>query len=279
MQKTISKEINISGVGVHSGKSVFARIFPANVNSGIKFITPFGKIDVCIENIQKSPMCTTLRNSEGSQIRTIEHFLAATKSLGIDNLIVELDSDEMPILDGSAIKFVEILKDSTDRQEQKRLTFKILKNVVIEDGSKSVMFQPIEQGFEIDITCDFSKKNLGIENYKYVESEENFINEIAFCRTFGFEDEAKKILELGLAKGSSLENTVIFDNSGSPINESGLRIEREFIRHKILDVIGDTSICGGRIIGKFVGYCPGHAITAALMQKTFGNPDNYEILE
>ncbi len=275
MQKTISQEIKIKGIGVHSGKEVLAIIKPAKVNSGLQFITPLGAIDVCVCNLDKSPMCTTLKNSSGAQVRTVEHFLAAVKSLRIDNLQVELTEDEMPILDGSAIEFVEALKNNRIEQAKGIRTFKILKEIVVEENGKNVRFQPLEQGFEIDVTCDFSNKNLGITNYKYIESEENFINEIAFCRTFGFEDEAKKILELGLAKGASLDNTVIFDNSGNPINDGGLRIEREFIRHKVLDVIGDTSVCGGNIIGKFIGYCPGHSITAELMRKTFENTDNY----
>lgn len=270
MQKTIKQDIKAHGIGVHSGRNINIKICPAEINNGIYFFVNGQTIKADFINNKPTPLCTTLINDRGIQIHTVEHFLATTKSLGIDNLNVYVDADEFPIFDGSALPIVQLFqKCEIIEQKAVRKIFKINKEIIIEKDGKMVAFVPSnENKFLIDITCNFSQYGLGITRYIYEASKENFINDIAMCRTFGFWEEAQQIKAAGLAKGSSLDNTVIFKN-GKPINENGMRTANEFLKHKILDAIGDTSLCNGIIIGKFIGICPGHALTSELMKLTF----------
>lgn len=270
MQKTIKESIRMHGIGVHSGNEINVSINPATENNGIVFYVGNESIKACCENVVSSPLCTTLKNSNGAEIHTMEHFLATVKSLGISNLNVVVDANEFPIFDGSALEIVKAFNQTSlvEQSETEKL-FIIKEPVYVEHDGKKAGFEPVDSDeFIIDLTCDFSKHGLGISRFVYTESAGNFIEQIAMCRTFGFWEEAEMIKKSGLAKGASLENTVVFKD-GKPVNKDGLRTENEFIKHKVLDAIGDTSLCVGRIIGKFISYCPGHALTAELMKKTF----------
>lgn len=270
MQKTIAKSIHMNGIGVHSGEEINVTINPADENNGIVFYVEGESIKACCENLVNSPLCTTLKNSNGAKVHTVEHFLATVKSLKITNLNVYIDANEFPIFDGSALEIVKAFSQvSIVDQSEIEKVFIIEEPVYIEHNGKKAGFEPVDSDeFIIDLTCDFSNQGLGVSRFVYTESTENFIEQIAMCRTFGFWEEAEAIKKNGLAKGASLDNTVVF-KAGNPVNEGGLRVEKEFIKHKVLDAIGDTSLCSGRIIGKFISYCPGHSLTAELMKKTF----------
>lgn len=266
-QRTVADRYASEGIGVHSGNVIHIAVEPAPVNTGIIFIRDDinEQIPVSAKYTVGSPMCTMLRNENGAQIKTVEHLLATLSSLGITNAFVHVDNDEVPIFDGSALDILHFIRNTVEQaEERKRLI--ITDEINVSDGDKQEKIVPSSEGLIIDVECDFSKKGLGVTHYCYKHSLEAFKNEVAFSRTFGFYEDAAMMKKLGLAKGASLDNTVIFKD-GLCINEGGLRTPKEYVTHKILDIIGDLSISGCEIYGKFYGKCPGHTINGMLVKK------------
>ena len=282
MQRTIKTSISCSGVALHSGSKVTLTLLPAESDTGIIFkrtdIAGQGaEIPALWNHVVDTHMCTALGNEDGVTIRTVEHLMAALSGCGIDNVRVELNGPEVPIMDGSSQPFV-FLVDCVGVVEQKipRRVIRVLKTVSVNDGA--AMISPgshLSLDFEIDFDNDMVSKqslSIGIVNG-------SFAKDLARARTFGFLHEVEALRAAGLVKGGSLDNAVVVSGD-RVINEEGLRYEDEFVRHKILDAIGDLYLSGAQIVGNFKGICSGHATNNALLHALFDDPDawKYDVL-
>lgn len=278
-QNTIEEGVHFEGVCAHSGDFVKVTLEPAPDNTGVVFIRDDvqgnNTILASYKNTIASPLCTQIRNDSGVEVRTIEHLLSALYAKNIDNVFVHITGNEVPILDGSALPMLELL-DNAEEQNTKKLCLRIKKEIECRDTDKYVRISPYD-GFIVEVECDFTKKGLGKETYTYNHSFESYASDIAPSRTFGFYEDAEMLKAAGLAKGSSLDNTVVFKD-GACINDGGLRSPNEHIKHKVLDAIGDLSVCGYDIIGRFYGFCPGHKINGELVKKIFSDTANFEIV-
>lgn len=276
-QATVKSSFYIEGVGVHSGKTCRISVNPADENTGIVYIIDGSKILARYDNVSDTTLSTKI--SDGNTvIMTIEHLSAALYALGITNARIELSSNEIPILDGSAKIFVEHIQQAgVEKQPAKYSTIKILKEISVADDKKYVMLSP-DENFIISVSCDFSFKGLNTQPEIFNFQDNDFVENIALARTFGFMKEVEHIRACGLAKGASLENTVVFDEHGVPINVEGLRLPNEPVKHKLLDVIGDLSLAGGVLQGKYEAFCPGHHLNNKLLRKLFSDSANYEII-
>tara|TARA_B100000315_G_C14487021_1_gene545665 strand:+ start:21 stop:953 length:933 start_codon:yes stop_codon:yes gene_type:complete len=278
-QKTIKKEILIEGISLHKGNYTKIRILPAESNTGIKFIrTDIKKNNTILaswKNVTDTKMCTMLSNKNGISISTIEHLMAAISSFQIDNLLIEVNGPELPILDGSAIQYVEEFENVgiVDQNENKKF-IKILKPIKYEFNKRFASVYPSKNNFKISYNINFAHPLIENEEYKINLNKNNFKNEIASARTFGFKEEHEKLKKLGLAKGASLDNCIVL-NGKKILNNSGLRYKNEFLRHKILDVCGDLYLAGSSILGHFKGFQSGHYVNNQLLRKLFKNKSAY----
>lgn len=275
-QATVKLEFSVSGVGVHSNAECLVTVRPAEVNTGIVYIVNGVRIAARYDNVTETTMSTKISENGGS-VMTIEHLSAALYALGVTNAAVEVGNNEMPILDGSAKIFAEnIMRAGIIFQDQNVSIIKVLKTVTVTEKNKHVALSPAEN-FSLDVVCDFSEKGLKTDREKFEFGKDDFITKIVPARTFGFMSEVEYVRAHGLAKGASLENTLIFDEHGNPINDGGMRIPNEPARHKLLDAMGDLSLCGGMIMGKYEAYCPGHRLNNLLLRELFSDSSNYEI--
>lgn len=290
-QATVNDEFSVAGIGVHSGKLCCVTIRPALENSGILFVRSGEKFPADYRKVTSAIMSTRLSFEDGSSISTIEHLMAALYGCGISNALIETDDNEIPILDGSAKIFVEKVSEVGIKiQSVPRKILKILKTITVEDGEKKAIFSPAEN-FTIEMECDFTAKGLAMEKGSFsfrlddakilygdiLRSE--FAKKIAPARTFGFMSDVEYLKKNNLALGASLDNSVVFDASGQPINEEGLRFFNEPVSHKILDALGDLSLSGYQIQGKYSAYCSGHKLNNMALHVLFSDPDNYMIFE
>lgn len=231
------------------------------------------------DNVGETMLGTTIINDAGTKVATIEHFMAAFSSLGLDNIEVDIDGPEIPIADGCSEIFMDLLAEAgRTEQDAPRRSLKIIKPVCIEDGLKKAELHPAEKGFSARFDIDFDNPVIGRQSYELEVSAETFKSEIARARTFGFYHELEQLQALGLAKGASLDNTIAIDGE-SIMNEGGLRFDDEFVRHKVLDAIGDLSLAGAPIIGRFVGVRSGHALNNTLLRALFEQPEAFEYIE
>ncbi|MDR3187111.1 MAG: UDP-3-O-acyl-N-acetylglucosamine deacetylase [Holosporaceae bacterium] len=281
-QATLSAPFFLEGCGVHGDSRCSVSVFPAEEDQGLLLVRADVKknnfIKASHENIAETTMCTKLSNSHGVAVGTAEHLLAALSGLGVTNAAIKVSGEEVPILDGSAAPFVrEILAVGIKKQAQKRKALKILRWLRVEDGARWSSLSP-DDNFSIHISCDFRKNGLETEPASFDFSKDDFAKEIAPARTFGFFADAEFLRKNNLARGATLENTVVFDEKGVPMNESGLRFPDEPMRHKILDIIGDLSLSGYRILGKFEGFCPSHKMNHQILAALFESPDNFAIV-
>lgn len=265
-QKTLRKDIDCAGIGLHSGVRVTMRMRPAPPNSGIVFRRmdlDGAEIPARQEHLQRSNLATTLAKGDAT-IGTVEHLLAAAAGLGIDNLIVEVEGVEVPILDGSAAPFIYLMHEAGIRVQQVPREFiKILEPLRVEEEDKFVAVYPSDR-FKISYTIDFEHPLIGEQRQTFVVTPRCFTEQIAPARTFGFLREVEALRRNGLALGGSMENAVVIgDNS---ILNNQLRFEDEFVRHKVLDSIGDLYLAGGPILGHFHGFRSGHALNHALLK-------------
>ena len=281
-QKTIKNKIYLEGVGLHSGKNVNLTLIPAKPNSGITFIrTDLHSNNIVIPQVKSvcsAVLCTTISNEYGVKISTLEHLMGALFGLGIDNLIVEINSEEVPILDGSAKIFVnEILKSGIEVSDMPIKVIKINKKIELNEGVKRISIEPSEINLEIDFELKYENEFIGTQR-NTLRVYEDDLTDTFNSRTFCLFEDIKKLKELGFAKGGSLENAIVVD-SDKVLNSEGLRNNKEFVNHKILDCMGDLYLSGHKIIGKLVCSQGGHKLTNDLMRKVFSENSNYSILE
>jgi len=277
-QKTLRKEIECAGIGLHSGVRVAMRMRPAPPNSGIVFrrVDLGGaEIPALQEHLERSNLATTLAKGEAS-IGTVEHVLAAAAGLGIDNLIVEVEGIEVPILDGSAAPFIYLMHEAGIKvQQAPRQFIKIQEPLRIEEGDKFVAIYPSDR-FKISYSIDFEHPLIGEQRQTFVVTPRCFTEQIAPARTFGFLREVEALRRAGLALGGSMENAVVVgDNS---ILNNQLRFEDEFVRHKILDAIGDLMLAGAPLLGHVVAHRAGHALHAGLVETIQAARDSWRFV-
>ena len=281
-QKTIKKNINIKGVGLHSGLDVNLTIKPAEANTGIVF----KRIDLKdnnivipnIFNVSSAILCTTISNAHGVSISTLEHLMGAFYGMGIDNALVEINNEEVPILDGSAKFFVEAIRNTGIETCDKPIKIiKIEKKIEFKDNEKYISIEPSKMSLDIDFELKYENSLIGTQR-NMIKMYESDLNDIYNSRTFCLYEDVEKLKKMGLAKGGSLDNAIVVDKN-KILNKEGLRNKKEFVNHKILDCMGDLYLAGYKIIGKVVCSQGGHKLTNQLLRKVFKNKENFSILE
>ena len=281
-QKTIKKKVSFSGVGLHSGKIVKISIKPSEPDTGIVFKRIDLKVNNLIYpnfmNVSNTALCTTISNSYGAKVSTIEHLMGALFGLGVDNALVEIDNEEVPILDGSARLFInEILSVGLESSNQPIKIIKINKKVEFKSGDKFISIEPSKLSLEIDFQLKYQNQIIGNQRNKINVYEDN-LQEIFNSRTFCLYEDIEAIKKNGLAKGGSLENAVVVKGQNI-LNPEGLRNSKEFVNHKILDCIGDLFTSGYRMIASINCSQGGHFMTNSLLRKVFENKENFSIIE
>ena len=281
-QKTINKNITFKGFGLHGGLEVTMTLKPAVPNSGIIFKrTDLKKNNIIIPNIfnvSSALFCTTISNEEGVSVSTLEHLMGALFGLGIDNALIEIDNYEVPILDGSAKIFVEeILKVGIKTSSVPIKVIKIEKKIEFIDGNKKISIEPSKVSLDIDFELKYENTLIG-EQRNLIKVYESDLSDIYNSRTFCLYEDVEKLKEMGLAKGGNLENAVVVKDN-KVLNEGGLRNEKEFVNHKILDCMGDLYLAGYKIIGKIVCSQGGHKLTNQLLREVFENDQNFSLIE
>ena len=281
-QKTINKDITFKGVGLHSGLEVTMILKPAVPNSGIIFKrTDLKKNNIIIPNIfnvSSAVFCTTISNEDGVSVSTLEHLMGALFGLGVDNVLIEIDNYEVPILDGSAKIFVEeILKVGIKTSSVPIKVIKIEKKIEFIDGNKKISIEPSKVSLDIDFELKYENALIG-EQRNLIKVYESNLSDIYNSRTFCLYEDIEKLKEMGLAKGGNLENAIVVKDD-KILNEGGLRNEKEFVNHKILDCMGDLYLTGYKIIGKIVCSQGGHKLTNQLLREVFGNDENFSLIE
>ncbi|MBL6958323.1 MAG: UDP-3-O-acyl-N-acetylglucosamine deacetylase [Rhodospirillales bacterium] len=279
-QKTLKSSINCSGVALHSGAKVSMTLKPAAANSGIVFkrtdiVDGNPVIPATWDRVVDTRMCTVLGNEDGVTVGTVEHLLSALSGCRIDNAVIEINGPEVPVMDGSAAPFV-FLFDCANIEEQDvpRRAIRIKKEVSIQEGDLTVTLSPSD-GMTFDFEIDFDSKAVSRQTISIGLVNGTYKREISRARTFGFLHEVEQLWEAGLAKGGSLENAVVVSGD-KVLNEEGLRYDDEFVRHKVLDAIGDLYLAGGAILGAFNGVCSGHAANNRLLRALFADPEAWE---
>ena len=281
-QSTLSNKISFSGIGIHTGKQVNLNILPSSPNSGIVFKRVDLKDNNIVipnfENVCEATLCTTISNQYGVKVSTIEHLMAAFFGLGIDNAIVELDSQEVPILDGSAKEFVKVLKQNGLKQSDVPIKLIKINNLIeCEEGDKYISLD--KSNTTLDIEFEINYKNTLIKKQKNkVNVFEDKLENVFNSRTFCLYEDIEKLKKLGLGKGGSLDNALVVKNN-KIMNKGGLRNDKEFVNHKILDCIGDIYLVGYRLIGSLKCKNGGHSLTNKLLRKIFSDNKNYSLLE
>ena len=282
LEKTILNEKVVSGVGLHSGQEINLRFKPADKKHGVVFKKKKDGKEILIpalySSAKESNLCTLLE-SDGEKVHTIEHLMSALNALDIDNILIEIDGDEVPILDGSAMPFIDVLENcGTQFCDSHREYIQILKPFSVTDGDKTVSLSPSsDSSFSYHI--DFQNYPIiGKQNYSSILTKQNNINEISYARTFGFYEQVPELLNKGLVKGGSLDNAIVLDKDGNVMNKSGLRHKEEFVRHKVLDAIGDIKLAGKKILGHFKGIKASHLLTLRLIQCLYANPQLWKVV-
>ena len=277
-QNTLSKIVDFTGIGLHSGEKVKISLIPTATDTGINFKINNTLILASWQNAVVSQLCTRLKFGENA-ISTIEHLMAAISGLGITNLIIKINSNEVPILDGSSKEFVDEIRNAgIIEQKKKQKILKILRKVEYKDQEKFIRISPSKKNnLSIDYTIDYKDQFIKKQNLKYTHSEENFLK-IYKSRTFCLHNDLERIFSMGLAKGGSLDNAIVV--SGNKIlNQGGLRYNNEFVRHKTLDCIGDLYLAGYQIWGDLVTYQGGHELNLRLLREILADKKNYKIVD
>lgn len=275
-EQTIIAPAICAGVGVHTGQRVRLAIRPAAAGTGIVFVRTDisdrdNRIRVSGDAVVDARLNTMIENSAGVRLSTIEHLMAAFCALGVSNAVVEVDGPELPILDGSALPFVQLLDRAGFRRQPNPIRYiEILEPIRVTDGDKHAALLPCDR-YEMRFEIDFDASVIGNQVIDFVVDEDTFRNEIMAARTFGFAHEVQALRQAGLARGGSLENAVVIDQ-GAILNPGGLRMEREFVRHKALDAIGDLYVLGAPLLGRYEGYKAGHAVNNLLVRALLAAP-------
>ncbi len=278
-QTTIAKRVELTGIGLHKGKPVRMILEPLEANVGIVFYRRDAGISIPLspDNVVNTKLATVI-GKNGFTISTIEHLMSAIYSYGIDNLKISIDADEIPVMDGSSISFCMLLEEAGVKKLSKNKKYiKIKKDIEVRDGKKFARLAPsndIKFSFEIN----FDHPVIGRQKYEFDFSKKNFISQIARARTFGFLHEVQYLRSIGLALGGSLDNAIVLDDK-KILNSEGLRFKDEFVRHKILDAIGDMSLLGAWFMGNYESFAGSHELNHKLTKKLFESEENFEILE
>ena len=281
-QKTINQSVIFEGIGLHSGRSSKIVITPASSDRGIIFKrVDLKKNNIVVanyESVSSAKLCTTLQNEKGVKVSTVEHLLAALYIAGIDNAIIEIDNEEVPIMDGSAKDFLNCLKKNKIKiLKRKRKYLKILDKVELLDGERKISIEPNDSSLEVDFQLNYENEIIGKQknqvNFYYDD-----LNDVTNSRTFCLYEDIEKIKKAGLAKGGSLENAIVVD-SNKVLNEGGLRNNKEFVNHKILDLAGDFLLSGYRILGKVICYQGGHELTNMFLRKLLTQKSSIKSIE
>lgn len=280
-QQTIGQPVSFQGIGLHTGKKSHIKILPANEDQGIVFkridLNKNFEVKATYDQVSSARLCTTLENKHGVKVSTVEHLLAALFIKGIDNAIVEIDCEEVPIMDGSAKEFINVLKNIELKSLQKKRKYlKISETVKLTDGERNIYIQPSDY-FEVDFNLKYENKIIGEQNNLVNFQNDNLID-IYESRTFCLYDDIEKIKKNGLAKGGSLDNAIVVDKN-KILNEGGLRNENEFVNHKILDLAGDFMLSGYRVLGKVSCNQGGHQLTNMFLRKLFLTDAAFSIAE
>ena len=281
-QKTLKKKTSFEGIGLHTGKVARVSLNPAPENSGIVFkrtdIKKNNIINANYENISSTNLCTVLKNENNSSISTVEHLVAAFYITGIDNVLIEVDNAEIPIMDGSSKDFIEIINNvGVEEQSKKRKYVKVLKEIEINEGNKHINLSSDSKSLKVDYELDYENKLISNQRNKINFLSDN-LRDIYTSRTFCLYKDIEKIKKAGLAKGGSLNNAIVVDED-KIINENGLRNEKEFVNHKILDLAGDLFLAGYRIVGNIKTKHGGHELNKKCLDLLFADKNNYEISE
>ena len=286
MQHTLKNIVSISGTGLHSGVFVELTIHPAAPDHGIIFKrtdksdVPENKrlIPAKWNHVVETRLCTVIGNDEGITVGTIEHLMAALRGCGVDNALIELNAPEVPVLDGSSAVFVEAIEQvGVQVQSQPRRAIRILKEVTYEENGKSVTLSPSS----IPVYCgqiDYDNPAIGSQRHEIKLINGNFKHDLADCRTFGLLCDVEVMQANGLALGGSMENAIVVDDNGV-MNPEGLRCDNEFIRHKLLDAIGDVALAGGLVIGSYEGIRAGHEMNNKALRALFADDSAWEIID
>jgi len=281
-QKTINKNITLKGVGLHTGLEANLVIKPAEPNTGIIF----KRIDIKennivipnIFNVSSAIFCTTISNESDVSVSTIEHLMAALYGMGIDNALIEIDNQEVPILDGSAKAYIKAINDVGIKNSNAPIKIiKIEKKIEFNDEKKIISIEPSKISLDIDFELKYKNKLIGTQR-NVIKVYESDLTDIYNSRTFCLYEDVKKIKEMGLAKGGSLDNAIVVKDD-QIMNKEGLRNEKEFVNHKILDCMGDLYLAGYKIIGKVICSQGGHKLTNQLLRKVFQDKNNFSIIE
>lgn len=283
MQTTVASAISFDGVGLHSGRFVHVTIHPAPANTGILF----RRIDVTEsrqtiaarpDTVRQARLCTRIVNDDGVGLETVEHIMAAFAGLGVDNAFVDINGGEAPILDGSSLPVVEAIRRTGIRQHgSRRRALVVTSPVSVEHGGGWAKLEPCDH-LEIDAEIDFDDSAIGRQRFLYRHGTGTFERDLASARTFCLMRDVEAMQNAGLALGGSLSNAVVVEN-GTILNEGGLRMEREFVRHKILDCLGDLYLLGMMMRGRMTASRPGHAMCAKLITALWDSPASFKIIE
>lgn len=278
-QKTIGKKVELVGIGLHKGVPVKMTLEPLASDSGIVFYrSDMGvSIPLCPQNVIDTTMATVLAK-DNARVSTIEHLLSAIHAHGIDNLKITLDNEEVPIMDGSAIGYCMLLEEAQIvRQDAPKRAMRIKKPIEVKDGDKFVRIEPSER-MVFDFRISFPHQAIKEQAYIFTFSTSGYIEEIARARTFGFLSEVNYLRSQGLAKGGNLSNCIVLDDNGV-MNKDGLRYKDEFVRHKILDAIGDMAVLGIPLIGSYIAFAGSHKLNHLLTQKILSEQGAYEVVD
>lgn len=278
-QRTIAKRVELVGIGLHKGVPVKMVLEPLEANSGILFYRSDLGVSIPMkpQNITNTLMATVISNGE-AKISTVEHLMSAVYAYGIDNLKISVDNEEIPIMDGSSIGYCMLLDEAGIQElEANKKIMAIKKPVEIKDGEKFVRIEP-SQKTVFDFTIDFAHPAIRQQSYKFVFSKQGYKDEIARARTFGFLQDVNYLRSQGLGLGGNLNNCIVLDEN-SILNKEGLRYKEEFVRHKILDAIGDMAILGMPLLGSYVSFAGSHKLNSLLTKRILEDVDVYELVE
>ena len=280
-QKTLKKSMSFSGVGLHTGKKVSMTLSPAPPETGFVFRQRKNDRVIIIEanykNVKSTKLCTLLSDSSGNSISTVEHILSALYGLELDNIYIDLDSSEIPVCDGSSLEFVNKLKKNEFAEQNSYKKFiKIKKNIEVFDGKKVARVSPFDNTL-ITTEIEYNHKLIGKQSISLMLNPDIYSSQICSARTFGFLKDVENLRKAGFALGGSLENAIVLDDE-RVLNENGLRFSDEFVRHKVLDFLGDISLAGYKILGSFFSSQTGHNLNYRLIKKIFDSPDSWELV-
>jgi UDP-3-O-[3-hydroxymyristoyl] N-acetylglucosamine deacetylase len=282
-QTTLAREIQLTGTGVHSGAPVSLTLHPAEADTGLRFLVTkrgrvISEIAAHVANVKNLTLCTVLGDDQGTTVGTVEHLLAALRGLSIDNLYIEIDSREVPIMDGSSADFVDAIDRVGIRElSEPRKYIKVLKPVRVEEGGCWGELAP-HAGFRMDVEIDFSSPVIGRQRLQYEMNPGVFRHEISRARTFGFMSDVEKLWKAGLALGADLTNTVAIGED-KVMNREGLRYPQEFVRHKMLDAVGDLALAGMPLLGAYRSYKGGHRLNSMVLQALFADASNWAMAQ